>query len=120
MLTVVYRHYLASRALLVPLGAVAAVLAVIVTRRLDYFSNVLHARLQTSDTSSTLHFQVYDFIPQTIDAHPLFGFGINTSKSNTASGRALGSLFVPSRRPRTSMTGLLADGAALGTNTISC
>jgi O-antigen ligase len=78
MLAVVYRHYLASRALLVPLGAVAAVLAVIVTRRLDYFSNVFHARLQTSDTSSTLHFQVYDFIPQTIDAHPLFGFGLNT------------------------------------------
>ncbi len=78
MLAVVYRPYLVSRALLVPLGAVAAVLAVIVTRRLDYFSNVLHARLQTSDTSSTLHFQVYDFIPQTIDAHPLFGFGLNT------------------------------------------
>jgi O-antigen ligase len=78
MLAVVYRPYLTSRALLVPLGAVVAVLAVIVTRRLDYFSNVFHARLQTSDTSSTLHFQVYDFIPQTIDAHPLFGFGLNT------------------------------------------
>jgi O-antigen ligase len=78
LLAVVYRPFLASRALLVPLGAVAAVLAVVVTRRLDYFSNVFHARLQTSDTSSTLHFQVYDFIPQTIHAHPLFGFGLNT------------------------------------------
>jgi O-antigen ligase len=78
ILAVVYRPLLLSRALLVPLGAVAAVLGVIVLRRLDYFSNVLHARLQTSDSSSTLHFQVYDFIPQTIHAHPLFGFGLNT------------------------------------------
>jgi O-antigen ligase len=78
LLAVVYRRLLVSRALLVPLGAVVAVLAFVVTRRLDYFSNVLHARLQTSDSSSTLHLQVYDFIPQTIHAHPLFGFGLNT------------------------------------------
>ena len=78
VLAIVYRRLLLTRALLVPLAAVGAVLAFIVTRRLDYFSNVLHARLQTSDSSSTLHFQVYDFIPQTIHAHPLFGFGLNT------------------------------------------
>jgi hypothetical protein len=78
LLAIVYRRMLTTRALVIPLGAVAAVLAFIVTRRLDYFSNVFHARLQTSDTSSTLHFQVYDFIPQTIHAHPLFGFGLNT------------------------------------------
>ena len=57
---------------------VAALLGVVVVRRLDYFSNVVHARLQTNDSSSTLHLQVYDFIPQTIHAHPLFGFGLNT------------------------------------------
>jgi O-antigen ligase len=78
LLAVVYRPLLVTRALLVPLGAVAALLAVVVMRRLDYFSNVLHARLQTNDSSSTLHLQVYDFIPQTIHAHPLFGFGLNT------------------------------------------
>ena len=78
VLAIVYRRLLLTRALLVPLAAVGAVLAFIVTRRLDYFSNVLHARLQTSDSSSTLHLQVYDFIPQTIHAHPLFGFGLNT------------------------------------------
>jgi O-antigen ligase len=78
LLAVVYRPLLVTRALLVPLGAVAALLAVVVMQRLDYFSNVLHARLQTNDSSSTLHLQVYDFIPQTIHAHPLFGFGLNT------------------------------------------
>jgi hypothetical protein len=78
VLAVVYRPLLVTRALLVPLGAVAVLLAIVVVRRLDYFSNVLHARLQTGGTSTTLHFQVYDFIPQTIHAHPLFGFGLNT------------------------------------------
>jgi hypothetical protein len=78
VLAVVYRRLLLTRAFLVPLGAVAAVLAVIVARRESYFSNILHARLQTSDSSSKLHLQVYDFIPQTIHAHPLFGFGLNT------------------------------------------
>jgi O-Antigen ligase len=78
LLALVYRGHLLSRALLVPLAAVAGLLALVVVQRLDYFSNVLHARLQTSDTSSTLHFQVYDFIPQTIEQHPLFGFGLNT------------------------------------------
>ena len=78
VLAIVYRRLLLTRAMLIPLAAVGAVLAFIVTRRLDYFTTVLHARLQTNDSSSTLHFQVYDFIPQTIHAHPLFGFGLNT------------------------------------------
>jgi O-antigen ligase len=78
LIGIVYRRLLVTRALLVPLGAVVVVLGALVVRRLDYFSNVLHARLQTNDSSSTLHFQVYDFIPQTIHAHPLFGFGLNT------------------------------------------
>jgi hypothetical protein len=78
LLGIVYRGQVLSKALLVPLGAVAGLLALVVLQRLDYFSNVLQARLQTSDTSSTLHFQVYDFIPQTIEQHPLFGFGLNT------------------------------------------
>ncbi len=78
LIGIVYRRLLVTRALLVPLGAVVVVLGALVVRRLDYFSNILHARLQTNDSSSTLHFQVYDFIPQTIHAHPLFGFGLNT------------------------------------------
>jgi hypothetical protein len=78
LLGIVYRGQVLSKALLVPIAGVAGLLALVVVQRLDYFSNVLHARLQTSDTSSTLHFQVYDFIPQTIEQHPLFGFGLNT------------------------------------------
>jgi hypothetical protein len=78
LLAIVYRGHVLSRALLVPLGAVAAVLGLVVLQRLDYFRNVLSARLQTSDPSSTLHFEVYDFIPQTLEQHPLLGFGLNT------------------------------------------
>ena len=78
LLAVVYRRQVASRALLIPLAGVGLVLAVLVVQRLSYFTNVLHARLQTSDTSTTLHFQVYDFIPKVLEQHPLFGFGLNT------------------------------------------
>jgi O-antigen ligase len=78
LLAIVYRGQVLSKALLVPLAGVAGLLALVVVQRLAYYSNVLQARLQTSDTSSTLHFQVYDFIPQTIEQHPLFGFGLNT------------------------------------------
>ena len=79
VLAIVYRRLLLTRALLDPARPRSARCSrFIVTRRLDYFSTVFHARLQTNDSSSTLHFQVYDFIPQTIHAHPLFGFGLNT------------------------------------------
>ena len=78
MLAVVYRRLLLSRALLIPLGAVAARARVHRHAPALVLLNVFHARLQTNDSSSTLHFQVYDFIPQTIHAHPLFGFGLNT------------------------------------------
>jgi hypothetical protein len=78
LLGIVYRGHVLSRALLVPLGAVAAVLALVVLQRLDYFRNVLNARLQTSDTGSNLHLEVYDFVPQTLEQHPLLGFGLNT------------------------------------------
>ena len=78
LLGIVYRRLLTSRALLLPIGAVVALLGLVFVQRPGYFTNILHARLQTNDSSSTLHFQVYDFIPQTIHAHPLFGFGLNT------------------------------------------
>jgi hypothetical protein len=78
LLAIVYRGHLLSRALLVPLAGVAAVLSVFVVQRLEYFTNVFQARLQTDDPSSTLHFQVYDFIPQVLERNPLFGFGLNT------------------------------------------
>ncbi|MFN2627316.1 MAG: O-antigen ligase family protein, partial [Gaiellaceae bacterium] len=78
VLAVPYRRFLASRVLLVPLGAVAALLAVIVWRRRHFFTIVLLSRLHTNGRSESAHFQVYSFIPQVIHSHPLLGLGLNT------------------------------------------
>jgi O-antigen ligase len=77
VLAVPYRRYLVSRALLLPLGAAAAVVAYLVYRRLDFFEVVLRSRVQTGGGSTSVHFQVYDFIPQILGSHPLFGLGLN-------------------------------------------
>jgi O-antigen ligase len=77
VLAVPYRRLLVSRAALVPLGAVVALLAYIVYRRLDFFEEVLRSRLQTADPSSSVHVAVYGFIPDVLATQPLFGLGVN-------------------------------------------
>jgi O-antigen ligase len=78
VLAVPYGKSLFSRALLVPLAGVAAVLAVVVLQRRHFFEVVIRSRFQTGGTSENAHFQVYDFVPQVLHAHPLFGLGVNT------------------------------------------
>jgi O-antigen ligase len=78
VLAIPYRRRLVSRALLVPLAGVAAVLAVVVLQRRHFFEVVIRSRFQTSGTSESAHFQVYDFVPQVLHSHPLFGLGLNT------------------------------------------
>jgi O-antigen ligase len=73
-----YRQLLASRALLVPLGGVAAVVALVVLQRRHFFEVVIRSRLETGGRSESAHFQVYDFVPQVLHSHPLFGLGLNT------------------------------------------
>ena len=77
VLAVPYRRFLLSRALLLPLAAVAAVVGYVVYRRLDFFEVVLRSRVSTEDRSAAVHFQVYDFIPDVLSSHPLFGLGLN-------------------------------------------
>jgi hypothetical protein len=77
VLAVPYRRLLASRALLIPLAAVAGLLAVIIARRADFFDVVLRSRLETSGASSSAHFDVYGFVPDVLSLHPLFGLGLN-------------------------------------------
>ena len=72
-----YRRYVRARALLVPLGVVAVLLAAVVASRRDFFGVVLRSRIQTQGAGSSAHFDVYGFIPDVIDAHPLFGLGLN-------------------------------------------
>jgi O-antigen ligase len=78
VLAVPYRRRLVSPALLVPLGAVAAVLVAIVWTRRHYFEVLIKSRIQTGGSSETAHFGVYDFVPQVMHSHPLFGLGLNT------------------------------------------
>jgi O-antigen ligase len=77
VLAVPYRRLLLSRALLVPLGAVVLLLAFFVARRADFFDVVVRSRIDTSDASSSAHFDVYGFVPDILSVHPLFGLGLN-------------------------------------------
>jgi O-antigen ligase len=77
VLALPYRRRLLSRAAFAPLAGVAVVVAYIISRRLDYFEQVLRARTQTSAASSSAHFDVYGFIPDVLHMHPLFGLGLN-------------------------------------------
>jgi hypothetical protein len=72
-----YRHRLLAPATLVPLGAVAALVAIVIAQRKDFFETVLRSRVSTSDTSSSVHFDIYGFIPDVLSTHPLFGLGLN-------------------------------------------
>jgi O-antigen ligase len=78
VLAVPYRWALTSRALLVPLAGIAAVLLAVVWDRRHYFEVLVRSRLQTGGSSESAHFAVYDFVPQIIHSRPLFGLGLNT------------------------------------------
>ena len=78
VLALPYRRFLWSRALLVPLAVVAAVLAYVVYSRRHFFSVVLASRLQTGGKSTSAHFAVYDFVPHVLHSNPLLGLGLNT------------------------------------------
>ena len=59
-------------------GCVLAGLFVVVARRSAFFEQVLTSRLSTEGRGSSTHFLVYDFIPDVLAQHPLFGLGLNT------------------------------------------
>ena len=77
VLAVPYRRRLVSRDLLVPLAASLALVGIVVLSRLHFFETVIRSRFQTGGSSTSAHFGVYDFIPQVLSSHPLFGLGFN-------------------------------------------
>jgi O-antigen ligase len=77
VLLVPYRHRLLSAELLVPLGAVAAVVGVVLAARWDFFLQVLRTRVDTSARGTSTHFDVYGFVPDVLSSNPLFGLGLN-------------------------------------------
>jgi hypothetical protein len=61
----------------VPVLAAAAVIAVVAIAKTDYVRTVFHARVSTGNESTSTHLGIYDFIPQIIHQHPMFGLGLN-------------------------------------------
>jgi hypothetical protein len=78
ILLIPYRRRFVSAAVLVPLAALALVLAWIVSRRVAFFETVLRSRLDTEAGSVSTHFDVYELIGPALDGHALFGLGLNT------------------------------------------
>jgi hypothetical protein len=72
-----YRRRLTSWAAALPIALVAIPIAFVVWERRHFFGVVLRSRLERSGRSESAHFGVYDFIPQVIHSHPLFGLGLN-------------------------------------------
>jgi O-antigen ligase/polysaccharide polymerase Wzy-like membrane protein len=77
VLLIPYRHLLFSRLALLPLGLVAIPVLFELYHRRHFFSVVLASRVQTGGSSTSAHLGVYDFIPQVLHQHPLFGLGFN-------------------------------------------
>jgi len=78
ILAVPYRRFVWTKALLLPLAAVAVVLAYVVHSRRHFFSVVISSRLQVGGKSTNAHFAVYSFIPHVIHTNALLGLGLNT------------------------------------------
>jgi O-antigen ligase len=78
ILLIPYRRRFRSGQLLKPLGAVFMVLVAAVASRPHFFWVVARTRVGAGDKSASAHFSVYDFVPQILHSHPLFGLGLNT------------------------------------------
>jgi O-antigen ligase len=77
VLAVPYARRLVSGRVLWPLAAAGAVLAAVIYAKSDYVRTVFHARVTTGNASTSTHLGVYEFIPQILHLHPLFGLGLN-------------------------------------------
>ena len=77
VLALPYRRHVRRPAFLVPLAAVAVVVAAVILVRLDFFLTVLRARTNTSRAAASPHFEVYGFIPDVLSSHPFLGLGLN-------------------------------------------
>jgi O-antigen ligase len=78
VLAVPYRRHLLRPRSLVPLGVVLVGVLAFVAQRAEFFEEVLRSRVSTEGEAVSTHFVVYEFIPDVLSQHPLFGLGLNT------------------------------------------
>ncbi|MGL6279606.1 MAG: O-antigen ligase family protein [Gaiella sp.] len=77
VLAVPYRRLLLTARFLVPLGVFVVALGAYVAQRWEFFVQVFRTRISTEGAGSSTHFFVYEFIPDVLAVHPLFGLGLN-------------------------------------------
>ena len=77
VLALPYRRHSSRRRCLVPLGAVAAVIAAVVVRRWTSSTRAPLAHRTRAAARGSAHFEVYEFIPDVLSSNPLFGLGLN-------------------------------------------
>ena len=77
LLAVPYRNRIFSRQVLIPVGIVVAGFVALIATSPSYFIKIIQSRFQTGGGSTSAHFSVYDFVPQILHSHPVFGLGLN-------------------------------------------
>jgi O-antigen ligase len=70
------RQLLRPRMVLPALGGLAAVAVALASS--PYVRQVVRSRVTLSDNSAKVHFQFFDLVSPVLDAHPVFGLGLNT------------------------------------------
>jgi hypothetical protein len=70
------RQLLRPRIVLPALGGLAAVAVALASS--PYVRQVVRSRVTLSDNSAKVHFQFFDLVSPVLDAHPVFGLGLNT------------------------------------------
>ena len=78
ILAIPYARRWMSLRLLAPLAGLAAIVAIIVAQRLDFFSEVFRARTSLSGNATRIHLELYDLLGPVIRDNPVFGLGLNT------------------------------------------
>ena len=78
VLAIPYRHLFLKPRFLVPLGALAGVVALVVAERTGFFQTVFEARTQAGGSSTRVHLEFYSLLRPALEEHPLFGLGVNT------------------------------------------
>ena len=78
ILALPYARRLISLRLLAPIAGLAAVVAIVVAQRADFFSEVFRARTSLGGNSTRIHLEIYDLLGPVIRDNPIFGLGLNT------------------------------------------
>jgi O-Antigen ligase len=71
------RRQLLQPRFVAPLAGALGVLALVLASS-SYVRQVVRSRVTLSDNSAKVHFQFFDLVQPVLDAHPVFGLGLNT------------------------------------------